>query len=294
MENQTTPNPSFSAQSSQNKSAQKSSPKQKPSVLKAAAYIAAGIFVVVVFLILTTVGLINFGAPGFIQNTLTQKTGFPVRSSQFSIDALGGVVTLKDFEIDNSAQFGGGSFVKLPALNFKADVFSFTRQPYHINNVEIHLSEVTIVDNGSGLYNAKAFADALTPPNQKNSNAQNGQTNSPAPKVTIDHLLLRVDTVKIVNLKTKSTTTVTLNFKFEKNNVTDVNELRGEIAQATSLAVLKSAGPAVIGIFGKGVFGGASQATQIAGLGVEKSVEAAGTAAKKITNVATGLKDLFK
>lgn len=252
------------------------------------------VFVVVVMLVVVLTGFIVIAGPGWVQNTLAQRTGFPVSASSFNINPLAGRITLKDFEIKNPAEFGGGTFIKVPNFAIEADINTLMSQKIHIRELNLHVAEVTLVTNEAGLKNTQVFAEKLR------GKTEAAPANTPAkeqPKrdVVIDRLALRFDTANVVNLATKPAkkTNVNLGLNIERTNVASLQELQTQIMTAAMSSGLRNMGPVVVQELSGSALGGVNAAGQMTAEGVQKSIEGASRVTEKVGNVVQGIKGIF-
>lgn len=278
----------------------------KNSPAKILGLVIGGICALVLIAVACIWAWVTFAGPGYVQSTLTARTGFPVHSSAFSIDLLGGRVTMKDFEIQNPQEFGGGTFIKIPSFTFAADLGSFMGSKYHIREIDLHVAEANLVINQKGEKNTDVFTSRLQGP-QKPAAQTAPASNKPKPTVAIDHLRLRMDTARVINLAAKPTrtTSVNLGLNFERTNIADANTLQNEIVAEAMTAGFRNLGPVAVQELTSSALGGATAAAELTGKGLKaglstgqdaaNSAAAAGEkAAEKISNAAKSLKDIFK
>ncbi len=276
---------------------QAASVKNKTSALKTLAWVVGSVIALVVILTLCAIILVPVVGPGLAAQAIATRTGFPVRYDDFSINLLGGKIQVANFQIENSASFGGGTFLELPTIVFEADLGSLTTQRPHLKDVNIHLSQLVIVKDSAGVMNAQFFAEKLGGSKKKEpAPASSSKEKKPEIEPTIDHLLLQIDTLQIVDqtVKPAKTTTLNLGFKFERQNIDDMAKLKAELTQAALATGLKNIGPAALGALAGSALGGASEALDIAGKGLDTGTAEAAKAAKKAAEAANALKNIFK
>lgn len=274
---------------------------------KILALVIGGICAALVLLVACAWAWITFAGPGFVQSALTQRTGFPVHSAAFSIDLLGGRVVMKDFEIQNPAEFGGGTFIKIPSFAFAADLGSFAGNRHHIRDIDLHIAEANLVINAQGEKNTDVFARKLQGEQKPGAASASTASKKPQPTVAIDHLRLRFDTARVINMAAKpaKTTAVNLGLNFERRDITDAHALQGEIMAAAMTAGFRNLGPVAVQELTSSALGGATAAAEMTAQGLKAGLttgqDAANTAAaagekaaEKISNAAKSLKDIFK
>lgn len=257
---------------------------------------------IVVLLVVGVWALATYALPGMIQSTLANKTGFPVSSKAFKLDVMKGRVELQDFVVQNPQQFGGGTFISVPSLIVEADPMSLITQSVHIREFTLHVAEAAIVQNESGQRNSDAFNQGLQSLMANNSAAQQKAENQPQPKVRIDKLKLQIDNAKLVNLGSKpaTTTMVPLNIKFERMNVTDIQQLQREITQVAMQTGLKTLGPVAAQMLANTAIGSVGKVGDVAGAATEQvgavtgqATEKVGQAVDKVTGAAESIRNIF-
>jgi len=246
---------------------------------------------------------LKFAAPGYIQKYVADKTGFPVSAETFEIHPLGGRVAIENLEILNPAEFGGESFIDVPEFGAQVDLSSFFGKTYHIRELTLHIDSLTIVRNAKGQMNTQVFVDRLNgvasqttsqvpltqtqtaaqpiQPAQLPQQSSQQKSFSAAHPILIDHMKLQIDSVRIVNLATKKTSNVNLNFNFEQTNVTDFGALRRQIVVTALAQGLR-----------QGLGGGINDVTQTLLGGTQETLNLTGQAAQKVEKTINAIKDL--
>ena len=284
-----------------NESTQPSSSKTAAPVHKALniiGLIAAWLIGLALVLVVGAVLTIKFAAPSMAMNYVSQKTGFAVKAKQFDLNLLPGQVILKDFVIENPTSFGGGAFINIPTLNLDVVPSSFAKEPYQIEDITLHLAELNLVTDANGQRNVEVFARALQPATEQKPTQE--QPAKPAPQVLINHLLLQVDSVRLVDNRytPAKVTSIDVAFKLERNNVTDLQALQAELSKKAISLALKKAGPAILNELGGTGITTVGQASRFTTQTLDKSASAtsaaADKAAQKISNTSKNLKNLIQ
>jgi hypothetical protein len=82
-----------------------------------------------------------------------------VKIGSFSIGLVSPVITIENFKLYNTAEFGGSPFVDLPELRVEYDWRAFRSRKLHCKLVRVNLAELNVVQNKDGKTNLQALQD---------------------------------------------------------------------------------------------------------------------------------------
>lgn len=254
------------------------------SWIKITAWIIGIIIILPILLLLISLPIISLVGPGIIKDAIYKKTSFPVSADKFDINPWAGRVELKNFKIENSTEFGGGTFINIPQFVFVADVFSLTGTKPHIKELTLDLSELRVVKNAAGVKNTEYFANKLKPEEKKTPD-QPQKASKAQPQITIDKLSLKIGTVTMVDATRTPAREqkITLNIKFQRENITDMKALQADLATS---ALMQSA------LGGIGDVGGLMGS--LTGDTLEGATKASKATAEELKKSAKGLQEAVK
>jgi uncharacterized protein involved in outer membrane biogenesis len=94
------------------------------------------------------------------EQQIRAQTGMDVKIGRFSIGLLSPVVTIENFKLYNTPEFGGTPFLDIPELHLEYDRVAFARRQLRITLLRLNLAELTLVRNDRGKTNIASFAAA--------------------------------------------------------------------------------------------------------------------------------------
>ncbi len=130
------------------------------------------VFLLILLALASFVGLLlskDAIAKAAAEQQIRAHTGMDVKIGRFSIGLLSPVVTIENFKLYNTPEFGGTPFLDIPELHLEYDRAAFARRQLHITLLRLNLAELTLVRNDSGKTNIATFA-AAPPPKVKTTN----------------------------------------------------------------------------------------------------------------------------
>jgi len=71
------------------------------------------------------------------------------------------VLTIEDFKVYNSAEFGGTPFLNIPELHLELDADALSRHQLHIKMMRFNLAELDVVRNEAGQTNIYSILDKV-------------------------------------------------------------------------------------------------------------------------------------
>ncbi len=97
------------------------------------------------------------------EQQIRAQTGMDVKIGRFSIGLLSPVVTIENFKLYNTPEFGGTPFLDIRELHLEYDRAAFARRQLRITLLRLSLAELTLVRNDTGKTNIASFAAAPSP-----------------------------------------------------------------------------------------------------------------------------------
>ena len=129
------------------------------------------------------------------ERQIRTQTGMDVKIGRFSAGIFSPVVTIENFRLYNTPEFGGAPFVDIPELHVEYDRFALTRRKLHITLLRFHLAELNIVKNESGHTNIESMMNNAGPQRPRNHGGADVEFTG------IDVLNLSLGKVRLLDLK---------------------------------------------------------------------------------------------
>jgi len=131
-----------------------------------------------------------------VKRQIRAQTGMDVKLGRFSVGIFSPVVTIEDFRLYNTAEFGGTPFVDIPELHVEYDRAALAQRKLHITLLRLNLAELNIVKNEAGRTNLVSMMNQAVPQRPRNP--------AGVPEVEfagIDVLNLSLGRLRLVDLK---------------------------------------------------------------------------------------------
>ncbi len=157
------------------------------------------IFVITALAVIAIVGR-NWIAKEVMEQKIRLATGMEPEIGDISFGVLFPKVTLENFKVYNSADFGGTMFLDVPELHIEYDRAALRRHELHITLMRVNLHELDVVKNEDGVTNILPVVASMLPKKPGGG----GREIAPIKgyKFTgIDLLNLSIGSVKFVDLK---------------------------------------------------------------------------------------------
>jgi hypothetical protein len=155
---------------------------------------------VVVFLVIIVLANREWIAKELMGQKIRAVTGMEPEISDFSFGVLDPNVTLGNFKLYNTAEFGGTLFLDVPELHIEYDRAALRRHELHITFLRVNLHEVNVVKNAAGVTNIMSAINTMMP--RKSGGGGRAVAPLNGYKFTgIDLLNLSIGTAKFVDLK---------------------------------------------------------------------------------------------
>ena len=160
------------------------------------------LFRLVLVLVLLIVLLILFRDPvakAFVERRIREQTGLPVKIGKLSVGLRQPTLSIENFKLGNSPEFGGSTFIDVPLLRVQYDLAALRSRRIHLNTVFLNLGELHIVQNKDGKTNLQALQKRAK---EKSSSAGSGEAT--VEFEGIDTLTLAVGRLKFTSAKNEA------------------------------------------------------------------------------------------
>jgi uncharacterized protein involved in outer membrane biogenesis len=149
---------------------------------------------IVLFVVLLVALLLSLDSifKALIARQIRAGTGMDVKIGKLSVGWLSPVVTMENFKLYNSAEFGGTPFLDIPELHLEYDRAALAQRTLHVKLMRLNLAELNVVKSDAGRTNLVSLQLPATP-------------RTPRPEewifTGVGVLNLTVGTVRFVDLK---------------------------------------------------------------------------------------------
>lgn len=141
--------------------------------------------------------LINRIAKETVENRLRASTGMDARIGEVDVGLLSPTITIEDFKLYNTPDFGGSLFIDMPELHLEYDPFAIRDGNLHFKLVRLNLAEISLVQDKKGRLNVQAMEKK----NHHTSGGSGGKSPLDGFKFTgIDTLNLTLGKFRLSNL----------------------------------------------------------------------------------------------
>jgi uncharacterized protein involved in outer membrane biogenesis len=114
---------------------------------------ALRLFIVLVILVVAAILLLNTIAKQVLESRLRATTGMDVRIGQIDVGLLSPTVTIENFKLYNTPEFGGSLFIDMPELHMEYDPRAVRSGILHFKFVRLVLTEINVVQDKKGRSN---------------------------------------------------------------------------------------------------------------------------------------------
>src|SRR5688572_4010909 len=129
------------------------------------------------------------------ERQIRAQTGMDVKIGRLSAGIFSPVVTIENFRLYNTPEFGGTPFLDIPELHVEYDRVALTRRKLHITLLRFHLAELIIVKNETGRTNIVSMMNHNGPQRPGN------QSRADVEFTGVDVLNLSLGKVRLLDLK---------------------------------------------------------------------------------------------
>jgi hypothetical protein len=117
----------------------------------------------ILLLVLVVAGilLLDTIAKAVIEHRIRRATGLDAKIGKLEIGIFNSKVTLENFVVYNSAEFGGSPLVQMPELHVEYDRGALFSRKLHYKLVRFNLAQLNIVENKNGRLNTEMLQKNL-------------------------------------------------------------------------------------------------------------------------------------
>ncbi|HZQ46794.1 MAG TPA: hypothetical protein VFC07_07285 [Verrucomicrobiae bacterium] len=130
------------------------------------------LLVLLVVLAVAAVLLLNPVAKEITEYRIKRETGMDVKIGKLNISILNPGVTIENFVLYNSAEFGGSPFIDLPELHVEYERGNFFAHKSHYKLIRINLAQLNVVEDKKGRTNLEIL-EKMFPEDNGGSGATN-------------------------------------------------------------------------------------------------------------------------
>ena len=94
-----------------------------------------------------------------VEARIRAETGMEARIGKFETGLLSSTVTIEDFKLYNSAEFGGSPLIDLRELHLELDRNGLASRELHFKLVRVNLAEINVVENKDGKTNLEVLQE---------------------------------------------------------------------------------------------------------------------------------------
>jgi len=113
------------------------------------------LFIFMVVLGVAAVLLIDTIAKEVVESRLRATTGMDARIEKIEVGLLSPTITIENFKLYNTADFGGSLFIDMPELHLEYDLQAVRSGNLHFKLVRLNLAEVALVQDKKGQMNVQ-------------------------------------------------------------------------------------------------------------------------------------------
>jgi hypothetical protein len=108
------------------------------------------LFIVFVVLVVAGILLLDTIAKEIMQSRIRAETGMGAKIGKVSIGLLSPTVTVENFKLYNTPEFGGSQCLDVPELHVEYDVRAARTGKIHLKLVRFNLAEVDVLQDKRG------------------------------------------------------------------------------------------------------------------------------------------------
>ena len=98
-------------------------------------------------------------AKSLVEKQIRKQTGLDVKIGRVSLGLKSPTLTIENFTLVNSAEFGGSTFLAIPESRAQYDLAALRSRKIHLNLARINLAELHVVQNREGKSNLQALRE---------------------------------------------------------------------------------------------------------------------------------------
>ncbi len=117
------------------------------------------LLLVLILLVVLLILFLNPIARTVAERRIHDQTGLPVKIGKVSIGLRQPTLSVENFKLGNSAEFGSSTFIDIPLVRVQYDLPALRARRIHLNTVLFNLGELHIVQNKDGKTNLQALQE---------------------------------------------------------------------------------------------------------------------------------------
>ncbi|MDB6027701.1 MAG: hypothetical protein JWM68_3924 [Verrucomicrobiales bacterium] len=161
-----------------------------------------------IFVALVVLGVIAFLSIDTIAKKMAEKrilkeTGMIARIGQLHIGLSDHSLTIKNFQLLNPAEFGGGVMLDLPELHVEYDLNAARSNIVHLRLVKIDLARLHVVEHKDGTSNIDVFTKSKPKHRQTSAPTSPPSTNAPVRMPAFPYQFGGIDKLEVTLAQTK-------------------------------------------------------------------------------------------
>jgi len=116
---------------------------------------ALALFIILAGLAVAAILLLDTFVKQLVETRLRTATGMNVTIGSMDVGLVSPTLTIKNFKIYNTADFGGSLFLDMPELHLEYDPFAIQSGTFHFKLVRLNLAEIDLVQDKHGRLNVQ-------------------------------------------------------------------------------------------------------------------------------------------
>ena len=120
-------------------------------LIRAALYL----FIILVVLAVAAVLLLNTIVKQVVESRMCAGTGMETRIGLIDVGLLSPTITIENFKLNNTPDFGGSVFIEMPELHLEYHPRAIRSGKLHFKLVRLDLEEVAVVQDKKGRSNVQ-------------------------------------------------------------------------------------------------------------------------------------------
>lgn len=135
------------------------------------------LFILLLVLVVAGILLLDSIVKAVAEYRIERQTGLDVKIGKMEVGILNPKVTIENFIIYNSAEFGGSPLINMPELHVEYDRNALLSNKLHCKLVRLNLAQVNVVENKNGKTNLELLQKRIeqtAPPISTNQNSRAG------------------------------------------------------------------------------------------------------------------------
>lgn len=160
------------------------------------------LFIIVVVLVVAGVLLLDTIAREVAENRIRAETGMGVKIGKMRVSLLTPTVTIENFKMYNTAEFGGSQCLDIPELHVEYDPQAARVGKVHLKLVRFNLAEIDILQdkNGHSNFDQLEKRNGIAPKSPPSTNTQSSSSHVPVQFAGIDTLNLTLQKARFAKM----------------------------------------------------------------------------------------------